>query len=650
MTQRTDLYSILISYAKKHNSPYIDIEPFLGFLKKYAIKQAEESPEWYKWTKDTDMKFYSELSDLAEEDKCELLHDTPEGRIYMSRLYPELLQPYYKNMDENSYNPFPDAESLGIVIPESQSISIGVETGLTAYLENPAGLAAAKSAGAESSGGEDTHTPAVPPILHISFPDNFGSALVLSELVPRQLTEACLLKIRHYLKTHNNRDYIYHKMYPQMAGKESLLRDMLNQLISRPLESYIALEEAADFSFMFWAHFCIFLKEDIKKKKDRYSDDIAAIQAGYILEGINSYFRTLAVKKREKEAAFRELEANLKKPPLMFTVDQIIKSTNSKGILLLDKYSRDDLEMWLKRQTTEAEANEMPSLLFFRTEEEGRWFVHKSKLLALCARLLAEAREKIKAAIVKRWIEYLKEYHVEPAQEKDKEFDKLLEQQTRKLCPILTALLDDPKLQLVYDEMERSRADIPLAAKIFDKGLLLPYSSLLLLRRKDLLNEAQYLLPFWFSSPFLYSLAVFFKNLFHSRPAKGKTTQAVHEEDTQEREGNERSSSARDIALTLIPPGYNMDTYLKELESRWLKLIDKQARANLLEDMNALVRDNLRGVLRVQRNYKITREGLTLLASDIISRTPSLRNFSSKDALRVYMEIYLVKLLQSGKF
>jgi hypothetical protein len=83
MAQTTDLYSILKAYANKNNSPYIDIDSFLTFLKKYSSHKAAEQPEWAKWTTDTGLKFWSEMAPLAESEKCVLLSDTPEGRIYI---------------------------------------------------------------------------------------------------------------------------------------------------------------------------------------------------------------------------------------------------------------------------------------------------------------------------------------------------------------------------------------------------------------------------------------------------------------------------------------------------------------------------------------------------------------------------------------
>jgi hypothetical protein len=636
MAQRVDLYSILVSYTKKHNSPYIDVGVFLPFLERYAKKAAEDQPEWNKWTHDVRPKFYSELAALAENGKCELIPNDGEGSIYMSHFYLENLCQYYLNADDNANMPFPGPESPGTEIPENQIRFLGVESDLAAYLEDP---------------GKDN-----PPIIQLSIPGTYDAVLVPSELVPRRLVEAALLKVRNYLRSHGNREYALHKLTPQLMGKEKFLRDILNQILIRPLDCYKTIEEGAEFSYLFWAHFCILVKGDIRKKKEHLSDDIAAVQAVYIIEAVNSYYKACAVKRREKELAFKDLELHLGKPPYSYTLNQILQFTNTKGGLLLDQYSREELEAWLRKQTTESSDDKLPKFLVFSGPDNEQYFVSKSKTFFLCARLLGETREKVKSAVSKHWFRLLKEYRRESAMENDKDFDKLLAEYTERLCPALSFLLRDPKLSLVYDELERSEDNIPLASRIFNNGVMLPYAALFVLKRKDLLEDGKMQLPFWYSMPFIIAIVVFFKNLtrwLRRREKAARNPSENGEEDNGQINSNDTSkeilNAAKEIEFVLVPPGHTINTYLDELETRWIRLINKQARANLAEDVNALVRDKLRQTLRVHKHYNITRENLSLLADNIVNRTPSLQTLNGKDSLKTYVELYLVKLLEATK-
>ena len=219
---------------------------------------------------------------------------------------------------------------------------------------------------------------------------------------------------------------------------------------------------------------------------------------------------------------------------------------------------------------------------------------------------------------------------------------------------MLNSILQDPKFQLVYDELEH-KEEIPPSSRIFVNGALIPYSALLLMRRKDLLVDTRILLPIWFSVPFLVSVIRFFKNLGRKKTAKtsqySDNEESFNEETARGKdESLEMLNAAREIEQAMVPQNHTLDSYLEELKIRWVRLIDKQARENLVEDVNSLVRDNLRQTLRVHKRYKITRENLVQLAANILDRTPSLHGLGGKDSLRTYIELYLVKLLETVRF
>ena len=630
MAQRTDLHTILISYANKNNSPYIDITTFLEFLQKYARRHSEEQPEWLKWAHDTSTKFWAEIAVLVEDDKCELLTDTEQGRVYMPHYYMELLKKSYQNADEDADLPFPSEESLRITLPEGQIWFLNSENDIMTYLE----------------GHQDSDIP----IIKINFPDEAGSALVLPEMIPRQLTEMAILKIRNYLRKGGNKEYSLRKLTPQLQGKEAYLRDQLNQILTRPLDCYNGIKDGGELSFLFWAHFCILIKNDIKKIKERLPEDNAVSQSGFIISSVGTYFKNQAVKKREADLAFNSLENHLGKPPYLYTLEQILKFTNAKGVLLLGQYNDDELQAWLRKKTTESENEELPVLLIFEGLKGERYFIHKSKMLSLATRLLAEARGKIKDELNKHWRRLLMDFQQEPAMENDREFEKSLKNLAGRLCPMLTSLLEDPKLLLSYDEMEKSQNGIPLAAKIFEKGKLLSYSDLLLLRRKEILTDAKLILPIWYSIPVISAIIAFFYKLSKRKKAF-RIADAGEEEEQNAQEDKGRSREIRNAAgeleLTLVPSGYTLDSYLEELETRWSRLIDKKARENLIEDVKSLIKDNLRQNLKLSKHFGLTQENISQMASNIVTRTPTLASLSGRDSLILYSELYLIKLLQS---
>jgi len=426
---------------------------------------------------------------------------------------------------------------------------------------------------------------------------------------------------------------------------------MLNQILMRPLECFSAIVSGEEFPSLFWAHFCIMIKNDIRKKNERLSEDIAAFQSVVVVEAISEYYKSQAVKKREAELAFRSLENHLSKPPYLYTFDKILKLTNPKGVLLLSQYTEEELGSWLKEKSTKSRNNQLPSLLIVQGSAEERFYLLKDKMIALCSKLLSEGRVKVKEEITKQWRKLLVEYQRELPMESDDEFEKYLMKITGKLCPILTGILEDPKLLLVYEEMEQNQNNIHTSVKFYNKGLLLPYSVLLLISRKEILTDAKLILPFWYSLPIITPIIAFFKKLTRRRKAPkllgsgGMTGEegALYEKDR----AREIRASAEILESTLVPSGYTLESYLEDLEGRWSRLIDQKARENLIEDVKSLIRDNLRQNLKLQRHYRMTREIIHQMAVNIITRTPTLATLSGRESLILYSELYLIKLLKN---
>ena len=92
-----------------------------------------------------------------------------------------------------------------------------------------------------------------------------------------------------------------------------------------------------------------------------------------------------------------------------------------------------------------------------------------------------------------------------------------------------------------------------------------------------------------------------------------------------------------------------MESYLSELESRWSKIPDKQARKTIVGDVQALLRDNLRYAVKIYKTKRLSQESLGDIADGLISRSPALQRLGNRQALRLYMQLYMVKLMINSK-
>ncbi|MDR2103422.1 MAG: hypothetical protein LBP42_04885 [Treponema sp.] len=637
MTQNIDLYTRLRYYAEKIHSPYIDIAAFLNFLEIYAVRQVKEQPGWFRWTRDTAAQFWAEIHPLVEKGQCVFLSAANPERLYMPYYYIEIIQQAYESPDAAADQPFPNEESLKIHFSDENIKIFNLENDLVRYLEK------------KEEPAEDPSQ-----IVRLVFPEGYGSALVLLSMIPRLLLETALLKVRNYLRNQENKDYVLHKLIPQLQGKEGYLRYMLNQLLVRPTDCLTKLEDGGGNSSFFWVCFCSMVKNDIKKKSEILAEDLAMLQTVCLLDIFNSFYQIQTIKTRERELALKNLDLQLDKLPFLYSLEAITKFTNSRGVLLMGQYSPEDLDGYLKSKTAPAPNQKIPELLIISGKNYERWYIKRDKLIPYCVQLCTEARPKIRGALDKRWSKLIREYYKEPAMDKEEEFEKLLKLYIERLTPALAAVLKSNWLYLVYVETFRDQENIPESSRFFVNDKLIPYTALFLLNRKDILADIRALLPFWYTIPFFVSMVSFIKGL--AKTSRGKNFQEEFDEgqedsaepSQQDRGPNrELRNAVEKLEKDLVPPGHTIDTYLGELESRWGRLLNKQGRQELVEDVNVLIRDRLRQTLRMKKRLKLTKDTLNEIADTTISSTPSLKNLSGQDSLRLYIMVYLIKYLMN---
>ncbi|MDR3193619.1 MAG: hypothetical protein LBT87_11190, partial [Treponema sp.] len=406
MEKAFDLYAILRAYSNKHNSAYIRIDEFTNFLAKYAAHMAQEHPEWKPWALETTIRFWNEMGQYTEDGRCVLLTDTPDGRIFLPYYCVEKLKEIYRDIEKTAEFPFPNEESLRLTLPESQVEELNLETDLVPYFERQS----------ESS----------LPLIKLRFPDTWGSTLLFPALIPRRILESAVMKVRYYLLERNNKDYVTHKIYPHMQGRETFVRDTIDTIINHPLDCVSSLESSGESTYLFWVCFCSQIKSDIGKKNEKLAGDIAAVQAALIIELCNNLFKSYALRERERDNAFRALEANMDKAPYYHTTDSIIKFTNNKGVTLLGQYSGKELEDYIRKKTTESENDEVPAWIMIAAKNDEKWFIKKANVLPLVTRFLVDLRPLMLKEVDSRWKRLVQNYNNEPAMEDDGEFDKLL--------------------------------------------------------------------------------------------------------------------------------------------------------------------------------------------------------------------------------
>ena len=106
-------------------------------------------------------------------------------------------------------------------------------------------------------------------------------------------------------------------------------------------------------------------------------------------------------------------------------------------------------------------------------------------------------------------------------------------------------------------------------------------------------------------------------------------------------------AAAKDISESLVPSGSTIDRELDSYEKIWNKMITKEAHNSLLEDVNCLIRDYTRKIMRTISAQTFDESRLRSLAEGLV-KTPNMQKIKEEEALTIYVELYMLRLLLNG--
>ncbi len=84
------------------------------------------------------------------------------------------------------------------------------------------------------------------------------------------------------------------------------------------------------------------------------------------------------------------------------------------------------------------------------------------------------------------------------------------------------------------------------------------------------------------------------------------------------------------------------------LSEKWNPLYDEQARANLVEDVNSLIRDFIRTKKKLFMKYPPDAKRISALAEDLVNKTSNV-GIKKQEPYKRYVELYIIKLLENIK-
>jgi hypothetical protein len=114
----------------------------------------------------------------------------------------------------------------------------------------------------------------------------------------------------------------------------------------------------------------------------------------------------------------------------------------------------------------------------------------------------------------------------------------------------------------------------------------------------------------------------------------------------QDKEDLVRYRKSVQLLISLnVPKGRSLDSLLEDLAEKWNPLFDTQQKRDLVEDVNALVRDYIRPIRRSFLVKPPDANRIHALAEQL-SASKSLAKIKKREALVRYIELYMVKCLE----
>ncbi|MGA2762407.1 MAG: hypothetical protein ABSG17_03485 [Spirochaetia bacterium] len=632
-----DLLSLLRSFALRVRASTVDLRQFIASLPRGEMTPAEMG---------------AALTDLAKKGLVRL--SASEGKI-RAVSFPDFsamaLQEEYKRLAVEPDRPFPGPDFFPGKIPDDQLSTVDVKGNFAALLDE----------------GE---TP-LKGIVRIEFPDGVRPVLVPRDMVGTALIEIAASKISRYLQDPKNSSFAESKLGSVLRGNELILRQALEDAASRPRKAATLILAPSDFQFRFWTHLTNLLLQDTKGKEEKTDSDHGLSQSAHIVAYTVFHMKGASQRDQEKAADLKKLDGAVRKAPFVFGYQDLYELKDDRGVAFASKHSRDFIHGFLKEKTNRSADENLPFLVRVHAAAQNKdYFIQRDNIVAVFLRKLTECSDELRTRYLDQWAAALKEDTYPAAARSDAAFRRDVEMRVKQEYPLLTALANGSVLFLAAELPGTAEAAREELARCFSvESILRPFDELLGLSRTRLLKDVRLYLPFWQTMPVISGIVRFFRRLGRgrSRPAVdapvpvaaqqarvvlGEPVAAVERAPSALTSGKGQKANLlqykRSIQALLshyVPSGKTIDLTLEELAEKWNPLYDSRAKKNLVEDVNALVRDFLRPVRRTFLVQPPDVKRIHALAEQL-STSKSLAKIKKRDVLKTYIELYMVRSLE----
>lgn len=658
MGGRYDLNTIVRSYSLRMGKPRFTFTSFSAYAQKYIERLISEGEEIDQRLA-THEVMQKELESLAAKGVLNLdKQDEKIKSIFYPKYYYYEIQKLYKAVDQKVEEPFPSLSSSGFEIPEQAMSVIDVKTEFVELLKR-----------------KDDQS-----IIKLTFPDTIPNILTTSTLVESKMLEYSVQKIRNYLNTHRNAEYMQSRMRGIFRNKEASLKDMFQKALTQSRTAIASLLDPTDFSFQFWTHLASSMIQEYKKKNNRTALENAYMQSAYLLGLYNMYYKSISQREKDKDNALKQVRQGFRNAPYFFTFNDIHSFKDKSGIPLAKRFSLDDLNGYLRNLTTTEENKELPEIVRVRTPNNKEYFIHRDLIIPLTLKKLRDASGLIKREYQNLFTLMLQNYRTTPEMKSDEAFIRDLEGRVKEEDPLLYSLL---RFELLFLALESGNPGYEAAKsteELFDPQhhALKPLDEVMKLKREELVKDAKFKVPLWKTIPLFVGIAKFFRGLTtgfrqgtssvrggekqvkKKKRGEGFVSTSLSEPSfssaeespssgggdgkTRKQELLNYKEALEQLKRKVAGNDKPINESLEQLAEKWNPLYEPRAKANLVEDVNSLIRDFIRSI---KRNFRVKPPDLERIENMArqLSEHEAFEQIRRKEPLMTYIKLYIIKIL-----
>ncbi len=677
MSDLQDLLYIIKTYTRKKRTPvmgFADLEKYAGLWSLEIRKKKKEFTDFSGFDQDA---FINILHRAEKSGVCTLQMDEElPAAVILNDYYVESVKKAFKDIEKDPEKPFPDEEYLGGIFPTEMITIVDIKTDFIELLKKD-----------QKDTGE---------LLRLVFPEGLKSIIMVSDFLYPELLQLCISKFRVYLNDRRNYDFIFHKLLGVFQHKDQNLKDMFSKILSHRDQAMTTIINPDDFTFQFWSHFAGLVLKEFREKKDKLDKETSFSQAAYLIGFYNLYYKGSKQKNRDRESALKMVNVGLRKSPYLFTFSDIMGFRDKSGFPLSRRVDRKDLAAYLTEKSTPAESQVLPDILKFNSKDSNRdLFLNKEKYLSLTLRKIQEDGRELKKQYIEEWGYILGKFKRIPEMYKRDVFIADIEKRLHRLDPLLTILLRPDFIRVCLEETKPPKEIYIESERLFtrSKDSLIPLDEIFRLDRHSLYADAKATLPLWKTLPLIGPLGMILKRIFAgvrrhaenikdpsdlyskivkpvesyrytpSRPVynggntpgdegkkagDGKASVSSRQAASHTRgvTSKEQLQKYREMVQTLKEAYVGKDGDLVEeadsLTDIWNPLMDGKARDDLIEDVNSMIRDYLRGMRRGFSVKPPDKKRIRNIAEHL-GENSAFDKIKKKDAFIRYIEIYIVQ-------